>query len=31
LVKKYKSRIIRLIDGKAEIVDDLSKLGWVLI
>jgi cell division transport system ATP-binding protein len=26
LVKKYKSRIIRLIDGKAEIVDDLSKL-----
>jgi cell division transport system ATP-binding protein len=27
LVKKYKSRIIRLIDGKAEIVDDLSKLG----
>jgi len=26
LVKKYKSRIIRLIDGKAELVDDLSKL-----
>lgn len=26
LVKKYKSRIIRLIDGKAEMVEDLSKL-----
>jgi len=26
LVKKYKSRIVRLIDGKAEPVDDLTKL-----